>query len=92
MNKRYSRFKAPLPPPSSKNDLDLSDEATQVIAGAVGFVLMTVIYTLASGALISIANSTGLFSWSPGYKNLLSAIALINFIRLWDRGIRRNRP
>lgn len=89
MNKRYSRFKATLPPPSTSSDLSgVTTEVAQVVAGALVFVVMTFVHTLVCGALINIANSTGLFSWSPGYKDLLSAIALINFIRLWERGLK----
>ena len=62
--------------------------AVALFAGIVGHAATIVLYSVIINGLLSIARESRLFDWQISFRNLLTAVFLVQALRIWDRAIR----
>ena len=75
------------------DSLDDEDESKKSIAGAlaVGFIghaATILLYSVIINGLLSIARESRVFDWQISFRNLVTAVFLVQALRIWDRAIR----
>jgi hypothetical protein len=98
--------KKSFPPPSYNerhgyNDLymdSLDDEEEsrknivgELAAGIIGHAATILLYSVIINGLISIARESRVFDWQISFRNLITAVFLVQALRIWDRAIRSRR-
>jgi hypothetical protein len=90
------------PPPSynERHGYDLYDEVTDdddeskpklaaaLLTGLVGHAATILLYSVIINGLISIAQESRVFDWQISFRNLVTAVFLVQALRIWDRAIR----
>ena len=86
---KFPDYAKALPPPSGKNEEN--KKPINIFFALVLFMLISnIIYTLGTGALFSILNSSGLVSVNPGLWDIFLFVTVFQFMRTWDRFSRPN--
>lgn len=94
--------KNPFPPPSYnamrgydlyEESTDDGDESKKNIAGAlavglIGHAATILLYSVIINGLLSIARESRVFDWQISFRNLVTAVFLVQALRIWDRAIR----
>jgi hypothetical protein len=98
--------KKSFPPPSYNerhgyNDLymdSLDDEEESrknivgtLVAGIIGHAATILLYSVIINGLLSIARESRVFDWQISFRNLITAVFLVQALRIWDRAIRSRR-
>jgi hypothetical protein len=98
--------KKSFPPPSYNerhgyNDLymDSLDDEKEVkenvfgalAIGIIGHAATILLYSVIINGLISIARESRVFDWHISFRNLITAVFLVQALRIWDRAIRSRR-
>jgi hypothetical protein len=91
------------PPPSynERRGYDLYDEVTgedddeskpnvaaALLTGLVGHAATILLYSAIISGLFSIARESRIFDWQISFRNLVTAVFLVQSLRIWDRAIR----
>jgi hypothetical protein len=93
------------PPPShnERRGYDLYDEVTgeddepkpnmaaALMTGLLGHAATIVVYSVIINGLLSIARESRAFDWQISFRNLVTAVFLVQSLRIWDRAIRSRR-
>jgi hypothetical protein len=93
------------PPPSYKerSGYDLYDEVTgeddelkpnliaALMVGLIGHAATIVVYSVIINGLLVIARESRAFDWQISFRNLVTAVFLVQSLRIWDRAIRSRR-
>lgn len=94
--------KKSFPPPSynERHGYDLyddteddDDESKKNIAGAlavglIGHAATILLYSVIINGLLSIGRESRVFDWQISFRNLVTAVFLVQALRIWDRAIR----
>ena len=76
----------------SLDDDDMGESKKNIIgalaAGIVGHAATIVLYSVIINGLLSIARESRLFDWQISFRNLVTAVFLVQALRIWDRAIR----
>jgi hypothetical protein len=90
------------PPPSynERRGYDLYDEVTDedddskpnliaaLLTGLIGHAATILLYSVIINGLLSIARESRAFDWQISFRNLVTAVFLVQSLRIWDRAIR----
>ena len=93
------------PPPSynERHGYDLYDEVTgeddesepnvavALLTGLVGHAATILLYSVIISGLFSRARESRVFNWQISFRNLVTAVFLVQSLRIWDRAIRSRR-
>jgi hypothetical protein len=93
--------KKSFPPPSynERHGYDLYDDADEVdeskanlfaalLTGLLGHAATILLYSVIINGLISIGRESRVFDWQISFRNLITAVFLVQALRIWDRAIR----
>ena len=92
--------KSPFPPPSNKDSrgYDLYDEIEAdknmvgaLLVGIIGHAATIVLYSVLINGLLLIAKESRVIDWELSFVELLSAVFLVQALRIWDRAIHSRR-
>jgi hypothetical protein len=69
------------------------DESSKNIAGAIavgliGHAATILLYSVIINGLLSIARESRVLDWQISFRNLVTAVFLVQALRIWDRAIR----
>lgn len=75
------------------DSLDDEGESKKSIAGAlavglIGHAATILLYSVIINGLLSIARESRVFDWQISFRNLVTAVFLVQALRIWDRAIR----
>jgi hypothetical protein len=90
------------PPPSynERHGYDLYDDntydddesgenvAVALLTGLLGHAATILLYSVIINGLFSIARESRVFDWQISFRNLVTAVFLVQALRIWDRAIR----
>lgn len=90
------------PPPSYKerhgyidlyDDDDMGKKPKKIVTGAlalgiIGHAVTVVLYSVIINGLLSIARESRVLDWQISFLNLVTAVFLVQALRIWDRAIR----
>jgi hypothetical protein len=96
--------KKSFPPPSynERHGYDLYDDTEEVdeskanlfaalLTGLLGHAATILLYSVIINGLLSIARESRVFDWQISFRNLITAVFLVQALRIWDRAIRSRR-
>jgi hypothetical protein len=75
------------------DSLDDDDESKKNIAGSlavglIGHAATILLYSVIINGLLSIGRESRVFDWQISFRNLVTAVFLVQALRIWDRAIR----
>jgi len=89
------------PPPSynERHGYDLYDDDDDeieskasvfaaLLTGLLGHAATILLYSVIINGLLSIGRESRLFDWQISFRNLITAVFLVQALRIWDRAIR----
>jgi len=93
--------KKSFPPPSynERHGYDLYDDTEEVdeskanlfaalLTGLLGHAATILLYSVIINGLLSIGRESRVFDWQISFRNLVTAVFLVQALRIWDRAIR----
>jgi hypothetical protein len=96
--------KKSFPPPSynERHGYDLYDDTEEVdeskanlfaalLTGLLGHAATILLYSVIINGLLSIGRESRVFDWQISFRNLITAVFLVQALRIWDRAIRSRR-
>lgn len=75
---------------SLDDDIDESNKniAGAIAVGLIGHAATILLYSVIINGLLSIARESRVLDWQISFRNLVTAVFLVQALRIWDRAIR----